>query len=122
MSHAIAHNHPPYLDLGLRWMARGIGVCMVGFFVVFVAGEGLHPSLLSRSEVLMSVALFVALAGVVIAWRHEGLGGAMSVAGMLAFYLLNFTATGRWPGGFIFPLMFVPGLLFLACWWRSGHV
>ncbi len=95
---------------------------MVAMFAVFAAGQGLHPTLMSHTETLMLVALFVSLAGLVLGWRHEGLGGALSVAGMLAFYMLNYTASGRWPGGFVFPLLFVPGLLFLACWWRSGRV
>jgi hypothetical protein len=122
MSHAITHPHPPYLDVGLRWVARGVGACTVGLFTMIAAGEGMQPLLLSRSEMLMFSALFVALAGLVIAWRHEGLGGAMSVAGVMAFYLLNFAARGRFPGGFFFPMMFLPGLLFLACWWRSGRI
>ncbi len=116
------HGHQPYIDLSLSWLARMTGACLVTVFVIFAMGEGMRPTLLSRSETLMFFALFVALAGIVIAWRHEGLGGAMSVAGMLAFYLLNFAVTRHWPRGLFFPLLFVPGLLFLACWWRSGRV
>ncbi len=122
MSYAILHPHPPSLDAGLRWVARGVAACMVGVFAMIAAGEGMQPSLLSRSEMLMFIALFVALAGMIVAWRHEGLGGAMSVAGVMSFYLLNFAATGRFPAGLFFPLLFVPGLLFLACWWRSGRI
>jgi hypothetical protein len=112
----------PIVDLGLRWLARLTGASLVAVFLIFAMGEGVRPLLLSRSEILMFFALFVALAGMVIAWRHEGLGGAMSVAGMIAFYLLNLAVTRHWPNGFFFPLMFVPGLLSLACWWRSGRV
>ena len=122
MSHAVAQHHSPNLDLGLRWLARTLGGLMVAVLAVFAAGEGLHPLLMSHTEMLMLVALFVALAGLVLGWRHEGLGGALSVAGMLAFYTLNYTASGKWPGGFVFPFLFVPGLLFLVCWWRSGRV
>ena len=122
MSEAIAHRHAPYLDVALRWSARCIGSCTVALFTIFAAGEGMHPLLFTRSELLMFFALFVTLAGLIVAWNHEGLGGAMSVAGLIAFYLLNFAASGRWPRGLIMPLMFIPGLLFLASWWRSGRV
>ena len=122
MGEAIAHEHVPYIDLALRWTARVVGSFTVALFTIFVAGEGLHPSLLTRTEMVIFVALFVTLAGLVVAWNHEGLGGAMSVSGLIAFYLLNFAASGRWPRGVIIPMMFIPGLLFLASWWRSGRV
>lgn len=109
-------------DEVLRWTARLLGLVIIVVFGIFLAGGSFGGTLLSRSESLMMVALFVALAGILTAWRHEGLGGALTLAGISAFYLLNYVTYGRWAGGFIFPLIAVPGLLSVVCWWRSGRV
>ena len=110
--------HPPSLEFSLRWLARLVGFGVVSVFVVFALGEGVVFGLLSRSELLMMTALGVSLAGVVAGWRSEIVGGTLNIGGMLAFYALNFAATGRIPAGPLFPLLMLPGVLYVICWWR----
>jgi len=101
----------------VRWMARVLGLLLVGVFVIFLIGNGFNPVHLKGAEIAQSVVLLVALGGMLVLWRWELLGGAMVLAGMAAFYLINFAVAGRFPGHVVFPLCFVPGLLALISGW-----
>jgi hypothetical protein len=71
-------------------------------------------------ENLIPLTLFLSVSGLVVAWRREGLGGAINVG----FYLANL-AVHRWmisPRPYpwvLVPIVTTPGILFLVCWWRS---
>jgi hypothetical protein len=103
----------------VRWTSRILGVLLVGLVLVFMIGQGFNPLSLNSTEISLASALLVALTGMLLVWRQELLGGTMVVAGMLAFYSINFATSGRLPGGSIFPLCFVPGILALVCWWKG---
>lgn len=98
---------------GARWIARILGLLIVGLVVVIMIGEGFNPTKLSGGELVMSAAFLTALTGMVVLWRWEGIGGALVIGGMLAFYGLNFAASGRLPGGWVFPLCYLPGIFAL---------
>jgi hypothetical protein len=105
--------------IAVRWIGRILGVLLVGLFLLFMIGQGFNPLRLNGTEIPLASALFIALAGMLLVWRQELLGGTMVLAGMLAFYSINFAASGRLPGGSVFPLCFVPGILALVCWWKG---
>jgi hypothetical protein len=102
-------------------------VLSLGFVLLFVVGEALHPTapLPTAARDLIGLTLFpfgVSL-GMILAWRWEALGGAITVGSLLAFYaLLGFT-DGRFPRGPYFALVAAPGALFLVSWalsrWRT---
>lgn len=98
---------------GVRWIARILGLLIVGLVVIIMIGEGINPTKLSGGEMVMSAAFLTALTGMVVLWRWEGIGGALVIGGMLAFYALNFAASGRLPGGWVFPLCYLPGIFAL---------
>ncbi|MGE3317416.1 MAG: hypothetical protein AB7O26_20055, partial [Planctomycetaceae bacterium] len=98
----------------IRWTARITGFLIVGVFLLFLIGEGFDPRKLTGAEIPQHAALLVALFGMLLLWKWELLGGALSIAGMIAFYAINFAASGRLPGGPVFPLCFLPGMLILA--------
>jgi hypothetical protein len=65
-------------------------------------------------------------------WDDSGLvvgrlGGLVTVAAFIAFYLTNFLFSGRFPDGPYFLVFADPGFLFLLSWmchvrpWRSSH-
>jgi hypothetical protein len=64
------------------------------------------------------IALGISVLGVLAGWSSEFLGGTLNIAGLLAFYLLNFAIVGRFPSGVLFPMLIVPGVLYITCWWR----
>jgi hypothetical protein len=103
---------------GLRWTARLLALLIAGFVLLMAIGEGFSPAKLKSSELALAVPFFVAWVGMVLGWRWEGLGGTLVVAGILGFYLVHFATTGfgRFPRGWFFPTLTLPGILFLACW------
>ena len=81
------------------------------------AVEGYPPS-----ENLLPLAMCLSVAGLGVAWRWEGLGGAINIG----FFLVNLGLYWLLRGRFfplnavaILSLAIVPGVLFLVCWWRS---
>jgi hypothetical protein len=44
------------------------------------------------------------------------LGGAITVASLAAFYLVDWLMSSSFPRGFAFVVLAVPGFLFLLCW------
>jgi hypothetical protein len=101
----------------VRWIATGS--IAVGLFLLFLIGEGFNPWTLTGAEIAQHAVLWIALMGMLMLWRWEASGGALVIAGMIAFYLIHFATSGRLPGGPVFPLCFVPGVLALIGWWSS---
>lgn len=71
--------------------------------------------------------MLVGAVGSAIAWRWEGLGGAMTVVSQLAalpILLIHWPLREGFPRYLAAPyglwlVVAIPGVLFLACWWRS---
>lgn len=99
-----------------RWIARILGLLLIVFMVVLAIGQNFDVMGLNGIEFTMSLALLAALIGMAVLWKWDGVGGLLTIGGMVAFYGLNFAASDRFPGGRVFPLCFVPGVLALACW------
>lgn len=91
----------------VHWTARVLGVALFLLFAAFEFGEGFPPV---SAE---SAALGLALAGILLALWFEGVGGIVILLGAAWFYWLNYAASGRLPGGWVFPLLWVAGVLFL---------
>jgi CHASE2 domain-containing sensor protein len=86
----------------------------VGVILLFFIGEGFDPSkiLLSVWPALLLFPLAVVV-GMFVAWRREGLGGGLTVAGLAAFYLYSLLLFGKMPRGPFFLLLSALGFLFL---------
>jgi hypothetical protein len=98
----------------LVWVARVLSIGSAGLLLLFFIGEGFDPSNLAGRE--WAGLLFFPLgvvAGMAIAWWREGLGGAVSVGSLLAFYVGHVLADGGLPGGLAFVGFTLPGFLFL---------
>ncbi|HET8549126.1 MAG TPA: hypothetical protein VFL57_14010 [Bryobacteraceae bacterium] len=101
-----------------RWVARAAALLTFTVFAAFFVGSEFNYYGLNRTQTVLLITACVALAGMPLGWRSELLGGALNIAGVLAFYTVHFAARGTWPRG-SFPLLAIPGLLFLISWWRS---
>ena len=77
-------------------------------------------------ENLPPLFIFLSALGLLIAWRWEGVGGAIAIFFQLATLLVLLI---HWPitEGFsryllapygVWLIIFIPGLLFLWCWWK----
>jgi hypothetical protein len=104
---------PSVLELGLRWTARLLDAGLVGLVLLIYVGAGFNPFNLTATEALQHVFFLATCVGLVVAWRRPLAGGALSTGGMLLFFAVEFALTGRLPGGPVFHLMLLTGLLFL---------
>lgn len=110
----------------MRWIARMWSVVILGITVVMIIGHLVvpEPSELDYPPIenLLPVIMCLSVLGLGIAWRWEGLGGAISVGFFLVHLAVYWAVRQRF-----FPLRAlaisspVPttGILFLVCWWRS---
>ena len=100
-----------------RWTARIAGTLMALFFLAFFVGEGFPNIFLLPWRQSLSVLLMSAMmAGLLLAWKWEGLGGAVALAAVALMPLIGTRGIGL----FLVPAAI--GLLHIVCWWslRSG--
>ena len=98
----------------VRRTARLLGLAVLGLYLAIFVGEGgFNPLRLRPSESVQMALFLTAGAGLLVAWRREGLGGAMTLAALLLFYLNESWLTGRFPRGWAFAVLAVPATLSL---------
>jgi hypothetical protein len=109
----------------MRWIARIVALIAVGLFVYFAVemGARVFPTLTWGPQgIPLLIAVVVALAGLLVAWRWELVGGIMTVAGVAAIMALVCIGSGTdmFYCAFLFTLpLLVAGALFLGCCWRT---
>jgi hypothetical protein len=104
----------------IRWIARGWSIASIGLIVLIFLGEILFPhaeaSFRLRDVILFAFFPIGTFAGMILAWRWELLGGALTVGSVVGFYVALWIMDGRFPRGPFFLLMAAPGFLFLSAW------
>jgi hypothetical protein len=113
----------PQFRLGdvVRWTARTLSILSTFVLSLFVFGEP-FPVAKIRAVEWLGLMLFPVgvVVGFVVAWWKEGLGGAITIASLLAFYLVfGFLLTGDLNMGWGFFVLASPGFLFLISWFIS---
>lgn len=108
----------PDIDIAIRWSARIIGLILIIILGAVYIKEGRELKLaeLRLPEEAMTISFFVALLGLLIGWVWEGLGGMLTIAGLVTFSIIDYRSTGEillniWVLG-------VPAVLFIIYWWR----
>jgi len=88
--------------LVIRWVARGWSLLSLGFVGLIVVGEVIHPTatvpITPPDLIGLSLFPFGTCLGMLLAWCWEGLGGAITVRSLVAFYLVMFIMDGKFPG------------------------
>ena len=87
-----------------------LGTVLLLLYVTLAVGAGPPPLSLG------SVALTIMFAGFIVAWWRDVVGGVLSLVGIGSFYAWNFADAGILPGGWVFPLGFLPGVLQVIAW------
>ena len=90
-----------------------MGTALVALFAVFAFGGREEPPPLTPATAALGLMLF----GYVMTWWRDWLGAIVSLTGLAAFYAMCFAASGKIPGGWVFPLCAVPGALCLIAAW-----
>ncbi len=107
---------PTNLILVLRWTARLGSLLSLAFLLLFFFGEELNFGQLTSAEIVGLLFFPVGITvGMLLGWRWETLGGAVTVLSLLAFYKVMYATSGRFPEGIWFALFALPGLFFLYC-------
>jgi hypothetical protein len=102
-----------------RWIALVAGTLLTAVFLLFVFGEGPPPLWrLSLNENLSFLAMLALSTGMVLAWKWEGWGAAVTLAG----YVLLRCVDRRFSGTLAILLPAAVGLLHLLCWFRLKAV
>jgi hypothetical protein len=108
------------VTLAIRWLARIWSIASIGFVLLIVVGELIYPHSPPPTTIRDWVGLilfpFGTCLGLVLAWRWEGVGGAIAAGSLLGFYLVMWMIDGQLPRGPYFALVGTPGILFLAAW------
>lgn len=110
------------IDLGLplaviELLARVGSIASIALLVSIFMGEALHPSDISSNEWagLLFFPIGVTI-GMIIAWWKEGLGAAVTLLSLLAFYFVYGYLLRNHIGGWAFIAFASPGFLFLLHW------
>jgi hypothetical protein len=109
----ITSDNTRVMSRAMHWVAGLLGTAIVLLFVVFAIAEGPPVALLLRPQ---TWTLLIMLTGFILLWCHHLAGGLASLVGIVAFYVLNYVEAGRFPGGWVFPLCFLPGVLAVTAW------
>jgi len=114
------------LDLGLplsviEVLARLTSIASITLLVMLFLGEGLNPSEITRNEWIGLLFFPVGvMIGLSIAWWKEGLGAAITISSLGAFYLVWGYLLRNHIGGWAFVTFASPGFLFLLHWLLRG--
>jgi hypothetical protein len=100
----------------VRWIARVVGIALLGLIVVIAIGEGVpNPLRMSFQENLLGIGILAMLIGQIVAWRWEGIGSLLILGGFALFVTVNHGVRLN----VVFGPWLVTGLLYLVCWWRT---
>ena len=107
----------------LRWIARGTGSFVAGFWLfVGIVAAIVESRPLTLEGVIMVRLIISSALSVLIAWWREGVGGAIVVVCAIAHSTFAYVASGHNEGLAMLisggPFLLV-GILFLASWWKS---
>ena len=103
--------------IGLEWIARAASVASITLLVMIFFGEASHPSQISFHEWAGLVFFPIGVvAGMIVAWRKEAMGGFVTVGSLLGFYLVYGYLLRNHIGGWFFLAFAAPGFLFLFHW------
>jgi len=95
-----------------RWIARAWSVATIALVLAFIVGERSLPSG-PREWLGFLFFPFGICVGMIVAWKKESLGGFITVASLLAAYVIHFATTGTLLKGWAWLAFAAPGFLFL---------
>lgn len=92
---------PSRLTRTIRWIARGWSIASIVFVLLIFLGEVLFPhaeaSFTLRDLILFTFFPIGTFASMILAWRWELLGGALTVGSIVGFYARSESWTVAFP-------------------------
>ena len=107
--------HETFLLHLIRVTARATSIVCLAIIFFFFLTEEFNPDTVPARDWIGVVFFPVSvLIGLVLAWRREALGGAISVLGVMCFYVIyGWLLAGSMRQGWAFLPFLIPGSLFL---------
>jgi len=107
-------------ELSVRWLARLTSLVSLGIVAMFLLAEPFNPQNVRPREWVGFVCFPIGvMVGLIIAWWKEGLGAAVSLCSLFAFYLVFGWLMGSNIHGPWFVIFASPAFLFLIAWLLS---
>lgn len=115
------------INLGLplavvELLARLGSVASIALLIMIFWSEPFEPGRITRTEWIGLLFFPIGITiGMVLAWWKEGMGSAITVGSLIAFYIVYGYLMKNHIGGWAFIVFASPGFLFLLHWlFRSG--
>lgn len=107
-------NHRNRVLLSLRVTALVFGGLIALTFIVFLIGEAGYPPLFRlQRQAFTTWCLALWFFSLLVALKWPGAGGLTGIVGVAGFYFINYSMSGRFPGGPVFPTLWIPPALLL---------
>lgn len=105
----------------IRWLARIIGTLSVAVFLFLFVAESVEKGRIAieSDRIPMTAFMLLVFIGLIIAWKWEGLGGAMALGGLIAFNILAPASVAKGGNFVVTGLYGLPALLYIFCWWQT---
>lgn len=105
----------------IQVLARLTSIASIALLLMLFVGESFEPSKITANEWAGLVFFPIGVvAGMVIAWRNEGVGAVVTLGSLVGFYLVWGYLMRNHIGGWAFIAFASPSLLFLAHWLLRG--
>jgi len=101
----------------IRWIARLWSVASILIILLLCVGEGVHYTGPMQWLGFLFYPVGISI-GMILAWRRECLGGGITVACLVVFYMIHLATAGVLPRGWGWLVLAAPGFLFLLCGFR----
>ena len=110
----------PDITAAIRWIARIGGIILVIFVagIIITEDRPLNLTRLKPGELIMTISLLFAVLGLLVGWVWEGLGGWLTIAGLLTFTVVNYYSGGDF--AWTIWVLAIPAVLFIFYWWRNN--
>ena len=105
----------------VRWWAKIIGTVSLAMLAMIFVGDSMNGVGPPPAAIMAFLPLFIAFAGVIIAFRWELVGGVLAAVGALAEQIVVFFVWHGTLNPFI-DIFFFVGLGLVYCWWRTRRL
>jgi hypothetical protein len=99
----------------IRLLARSLAIVLAALLVMYAVEKGYDPRTVVLQDMLLATPFLISWFGMLAGWRWEAVGGLLNMFGVAAYYAAQIWISDTIPQGWLFPLLALPGFLYLLC-------